>query len=187
MTVSGHVYEVAGWSAGEVWVDGDRLVAHDLPVWRRASESGHGGRGEPHPPAPLGGASSPLGTLAGKPSRNCAELVPSLCRRFARHLTGKRSAYDDVELDDTWCTPFQAALLQALRGVPWGDVVSYGELAALAGRPRAARAAGAFCAGNRYALVVPCHRVVSADSIGGYGSSGVDTKRRLLRLEGVEL
>jgi methylated-DNA-[protein]-cysteine S-methyltransferase len=120
-------------------------------------------------------------------SRDSADSVPSLCQRFARHLAGERLSYDDVDVDDTWCTPFQASLLDALRGVPWGDVVSYRELAVMAGRPRAARAAGAFCANSRLALVVPCHRVVAADTIGGYGSSGIATKRRLLRLEGVEL
>ena len=71
--------------------------------------------------------------------------------------------------------------------MPRGEVVSYGELAALAGRPGAARAAGAFCAANRFALVVPCHRVVAAHGIGGYGTPGVDVKRRLLALEGVVL
>ena len=84
-----------------------------------------------------------------------------------------------------WATPFQRALAEALRADPRGEVVSYGELAALAGRPRAARAAGAFCATNRFAFIVPCHRVVAADGIGGYGSTGVGVKRRLLALEGV--
>jgi len=63
----------------------------------------------------------------------------------------------------------------------------YGELAALAGRPGAARAAGTFCAQNRFALVFPCHRVVSSTGIGGYGSAGLGLKRRLLALEGIEL
>ena len=71
--------------------------------------------------------------------------------------------------------------------VLWGEVASYGELAALAGRPSAARAAGSFCADNRYALIIPCHRIVAANGIGGYGSAGVEIKRRLLALEGVAL
>jgi methylated-DNA-[protein]-cysteine S-methyltransferase len=54
----------------------------------------------------------------------------------------------------------------------------------LAGRRRATRAADTFCAENRFSLFVPCHRVVSANGIGGYGSLGVDYKRRLLTLEG---
>jgi methylated-DNA-[protein]-cysteine S-methyltransferase len=78
-------------------------------------------------------------------------------------------------------------LVAAIRRVPWGEVVSYGELAALAGRPGAARAAGTFCAENALQLVLPCHRVVAANGIGGYGPSGVGLKRRLLTLEGLEL
>jgi methylated-DNA-[protein]-cysteine S-methyltransferase len=113
--------------------------------------------------------------------------VPDLCQRVARHLGGEPTGYDELELDLTWCTDFQQALLETLRAVPWGEVVSYGELAALAGRPGAARAAGSFCAGNRFALVVPCHRVVGAYGIGGYGPSGVGLKRRLLALEGVTI
>jgi methylated-DNA-[protein]-cysteine S-methyltransferase len=72
----------------------------------------------------------------------------------------------------------------ALRRVPFGETVTYGELAALAGHPNAQRAAGTFCAGNRFPLFVPCHRVVAADGLGSYGSLGVDYKRRLLALEG---
>jgi methylated-DNA-[protein]-cysteine S-methyltransferase len=113
--------------------------------------------------------------------------VTDLCRRFAEHLAGRRASYDDVIVDESGLTAFQCDLLHALRAVPWGEVVSYGELAALAGRPRAPRAAGTFCAENQWSLVVPCHRVVSRDGIGGYGPSGVSLKRRLLALEGVEL
>ena len=92
-----------------------------------------------------------------------------------------------MAIDVDWATPFQRVLVDALRTVPRGEVVSYGELAALAGRPGAPRAAGALCAANRFAFVVPCHRVVAAHGIGGYGSAGAEVKRRLLALEGVEL
>jgi methylated-DNA-[protein]-cysteine S-methyltransferase len=92
-----------------------------------------------------------------------------------------------VELDlDGW-TPFQLSVAAALRTVPRGEVVTYGELAALAGYPGAARAAGTFCARNRFAIVVPCHRVVGADGLGSYGSLGLGYKRRLLELEGAAL
>ncbi len=114
-------------------------------------------------------------------------FVPDLCRRFAEHLGGTATRYGDVRVDESGLTAFQRALLHALRAVPWGEVVSYGELAALAGRPAAARAAGAFCSENQLSLVVPCHRVIASDGIGGYGSSGVGLKRRLLVLEGVTL
>jgi methylated-DNA-[protein]-cysteine S-methyltransferase len=80
---------------------------------------------------------------------------------------------------------FQRAVTDALRAVPRGEVVTYGELAALAGRPNAQRAVGTYCAHNRFGLVVPCHRVVAAAGIGSYGETGVAYKRRLLELEGV--
>ncbi len=107
--------------------------------------------------------------------------------RLQAYFAGERVSFADVRLDLGWCTPFQRALAAALRRVPWGTVVTYGELAALAGRPRAARAAGSFCAESRFAIVIPCHRVVAAGGIGGYGSLGLGYKRRLLALEGVEL
>ena len=115
-----------------------------------------------------------------------------LCRRFDAHLSGAPVAYDDVIVDESMLTGFQRELLARARAIEWGEVVTYGGLAALAGRPRAARAAGSFCAGNRLSLVVPCHRVVAAGraepyEIGAYGSSGVRLKRRLLALEGTVL
>ena len=103
------------------------------------------------------------------------------------HLGGVVTSYDEIPIDMTWATPLQRDLTAVARAIPWGEVVSYGELAALAGRPGAARAAGSFCAENRFSLIVPCHRVVAANGIGGYGAAGLELKRRLLALEGVHL
>ena len=116
-----------------------------------------------------------------------AEGAHPLVPRLQAYFAGERVSFADVPADLEWCTPFQRELAAALRRVPWGSVVTYGELAALAGRPGAARAAGSFCAQNRFAIVIPCHRVVGAGGIGGYGSLGLGYKRRLLALEGVEL
>jgi methylated-DNA-[protein]-cysteine S-methyltransferase len=84
---------------------------------------------------------------------------------------------------------FPRALYELLsRDVPFGETVSYGELAEMAGHPGAARAVGNAMSRNPLPIVVPCHRVVAAGGrIGGYGPSGVGTKRMLLTLEGVEL
>jgi methylated-DNA-[protein]-cysteine S-methyltransferase len=106
--------------------------------------------------------------------------------RLRRYFAGEPVAFDDVEVELESPTPFQLALAEALRSVPRGHVVTYGELAALAGRPGAARAAGTFCARNAVPLFVPCHRVVAAGGIGPYGSLGVGYKRRLLALEGYD-
>ena len=112
---------------------------------------------------------------------------PPVVRRLQRYFGGKRDDFTDVEIDLDWCTPFQRAVAETLRAVPYGEVVTYGELAALAGYPNAQRAAGTFCAHNRLALIVPCHRVVSAGGLGSYGSLGEAYKRRLLELEGVRI
>lgn len=73
----------------------------------------------------------------------------------------------------------------ALAKVPHGRTVTYGQLAELAGRPRAARAAGSACATNPLPLLVPCHRVLPASGgLGNFGFLGPRYKRRLLELEG---
>jgi methylated-DNA-[protein]-cysteine S-methyltransferase len=82
---------------------------------------------------------------------------------------------------------FHGACARELRKVPRGEVITYGELAARAGRPRAARAAGTFCARCDLAPFLPVHRVVSVSGIGGWGAHGTEVKRRLLELEGVSL
>jgi methylated-DNA-[protein]-cysteine S-methyltransferase len=122
---------------------------------------------------------------AGAPPEDAASHP--LADRVLAYFRGQRVSFEDVELEAEWATPFQEQIAEALRGVPWGEVVTYGELAALAGRPNAPRAAGTFCAENNFPLVVPCHRVVSSSGLGGYGSLGAEYKRRLLALEGVEL
>lgn len=147
-------YEIPGWGVGELYLDGARLLYHELP-------------------------------RAGEPPARAARHP--LVRRVHAYFRGEPVAFDDVELDLEWMTPLQRALADALRAVPRGEIVSYGELAALAGRPRAPRAAGTFCAENRFPLVVPCHRVVAAGGPGSYGSLGLEYKRRLLALEGVTL
>ena len=111
--------------------------------------------------------------------------APPLHGRLAAYFAGERAGFDEIELDLEGCTPFQLAVVGALRAVPWGETVTYGELAALAGHPNAHRAAGSVCARNRFPIVVPCHRVVAAGSLGRYGDLGVSYKRRLLAHEGV--
>ena len=104
-----------------------------------------------------------------------------LAERLREFFAGGEDDFADVELE--FDDGFYGDCQHVLRAVPRGEVVTYGELAALAGRPGAARAAGTFCARNRLAPFVPCHRVVGAEGLGGYGSLGLEYKRRLLQLE----
>src|SRR4051794_22165418 len=107
----------------------------------------------------------------------------ALARRLTAFFAGDPDDFADVPLriDDG----FYGDCARALRSVPRGEVVTYGELAALAGRPGAARAAGTFCARCDLAPFLPVHRVVAANGIGSWGELGTDYKRRLLELEGV--
>jgi methylated-DNA-[protein]-cysteine S-methyltransferase len=100
------------------------------------------------------------------------------------YFAGEDVPLTDVPVDLEYDSPFFTRCAEALRAVPRGEVVTYGELAALAGAPGAARAAGTFCARNRLGLFIPCHRVVAAGGLGSYGSLGLAYKRRLLELEG---
>ena len=163
-------YAVPGWGSGELWTQGGVVLAHDFTFDPSRGGSARDGRPTPSP------GRSVL-------HREQVDLV----ERFAAFLTGEPVQFEDVELELEWATPLQGALVRTLRAVPRGEVVTYGELAALAGAPGAARAAGSFCATNRFAFVVPCHRVVAAHGIGGYGAAGIEVKRRLLALEGVRL
>src|SRR4051812_32030723 len=95
-----------------------------------------------------------------------------LAVRLGAVFAGGPEAFADVELELE--DGFYGDCARALRNVPRGEVVTYGELAALAGRPGAARAAGTFCARNHLSPFVPCHRVVAAGGIGSYGNLGVD-------------
>jgi O-6-methylguanine DNA methyltransferase len=175
-------YDADGWGVGELWLEGTRLVWHELP--RRSREPGvpHPGWGSNPPPSES--------TIPANGARVRPEGVPEvelLVHRFERYFAGDAVSFADVEVDGEEWTPFQQDVAAALRDVPYGEVVSYSDLARSAGYPRAQRAAGTFCAGNRFALVVPCHRVVGSRGIGSYGSLGIDYKRRLLALEGVTL
>ena len=82
-------------------------------------------------------------------------------------------------------TPFRLKVWQALQNIPYGQTISYGELAQWIGQPTASRAVGGANHHNPISIIVPCHRVIAADgAIGGYGG-GLALKRTLLQLEGV--
>lgn len=80
-------------------------------------------------------------------------------------------------------TPFQVSVWKGLMQIPYGQVISYSELAKRIGRSNSARAVGNAVGANPIPIIVPCHRVVSSRGLGGY-SSGIEIKKMLLRLEG---
>jgi methylated-DNA-[protein]-cysteine S-methyltransferase len=105
-----------------------------------------------------------------------------LSRRLGAFFAGSPDDFRDVPLriDEG----FYGDCARVLRTVERGQVITYGELADLAGRPRAARAAGTFCARCELAPFLPVHRVIASNGIGNWGSLGVEYKRRMLEIEG---
>jgi methylated-DNA-[protein]-cysteine S-methyltransferase len=192
-------YTARDWGVGEVWFEGRRLVWHELPRAKeqtsdgRASSLGTRARARVTPTHSEGGADRPppsrstLPRQARRGANGSAPIAEEFVHRLETYFAGDRVRFDDVTIEVEGWTQFQLDVMQALRRVPYGEVVSYSDLARLAGYPRAQRAAGTFCAHNRFGIVVPCHRVVGANGIGSYGSLGVAYKQRLLALEGVTL
>jgi methylated-DNA-[protein]-cysteine S-methyltransferase len=120
-----------------------------------------------------------------KPPANVRKVIGEL----RRYLAGGQASFDAVAVDLDHATPFTRRVYEALRRTRPGETVSYGELAARAGRPGAARAVGQAMAKNPLPLVVPCHRVLAhGGKAGGFSSwGGTVTKAKLLELEGVKL
>ena len=150
-------YDAPGWGVGEVWLDEDGRVFH--------SEL-------PRPRR--------LSRL-----RAGSEAAQTLILRLQGFFAGDAVSFADVPLAIS--DGFYGDCARALQTVPRGEVVTYGELAALAGRPGAARAAGTFCARCELAPFLAVHRVVAANGLGSWGELGLDYKRRLLELEHVAL
>ncbi|MFJ5994512.1 methylated-DNA--[protein]-cysteine S-methyltransferase [Streptomyces sp. NPDC092370] len=112
-------------------------------------------------------------------------LLAEAIHQFEAYFAGTRRGFD-LPLDWSLISGFNREVLRQLTsGVPYGTVVGYGDLAARVGQPGAAQAVGTAMGANPLPVVVPCHRVVeSGGGIGGFGG-GLETKRRLLALEGV--
>ncbi len=119
-----------------------------------------------------------------QPHRSSERAGPAV-QQLEEYVAGKRKAFE-LPVDLGGCSDFQRKVLQAATEVPRGRLATYGEIAARIGAPRAARAVGQALARNPVPIIVPCHRVVASDgSLTGYsGGAGVETKAKLLRLEG---
>lgn len=126
------------------------------------------------------------GTLDVQTQQNCGAPIVTCVERY---LDGYPVDLCGILVAMPAYTVFQSAVLRAARSIPRGSTCTYAELAALAGRPAAARTAASVMRNNPFPLVIPCHRVIAAgDRIGGFmgKSSGweIELKRQLLAMEG---
>jgi O-6-methylguanine DNA methyltransferase len=123
------------------------------------------------------------GRRRAQPAAKASPALRGALAQMQRYLSGQARGFClALSLRGT---PFQMRVWRALQKVPYGSTISYAQLAARAGHPRAARAVGAAMAANPLPLVVPCHRVVASRGLGGY-SPGLAWKRWLFALEGIE-
>ncbi len=104
-----------------------------------------------------------------------------------KYFSGKPVDFSKLKVDFSNHTPFFRDICRVAQSIPYGELRTYGELAAMIGRKGAARAVGRVMAANPLPIIIPCHRVVSSDgSLTGYSASGgLETKKRLLVMEGV--
>lgn len=109
------------------------------------------------------------------------DKASDLAEEIVLHLE-KGAPCPEAELDMSSCTAFQTEIYSLVRSIPRGRTMTYGEVAAQARRPGAARAVGRAMASNPFAVLVPCHRVVGRKGSGGY-FWGKEMKEKLLRLE----
>ena len=111
-------------------------------------------------------------------------LTRCAAAQLVEYFAGQRREFD-LPVDFGKQSPFSLDILNCLAGVPYGEILSYGSLAALGGHPHAARAVGRVMAANPIPIIVPCHRIVGANGkMTGYsGGDGVPTKEWLLAFE----
>ncbi len=114
-----------------------------------------------------------------------SEVIKKAVQQLDEYFAGKRKEFDVPLLFAG--TDFQEKVWKELLNIPFGKTVSYGEIARRIGVPNAVRAVANANGANSMSIFVPCHRVIGSDhSLTGYGG-GIETKRRLLELEGISV
>jgi O-6-methylguanine DNA methyltransferase len=106
----------------------------------------------------------------------------NMAHELELYFDGRLSEFE-TPIDLSEGTPFQKSVWKKLLDIPYGETATYGEVAEGVGRPGAARAVGNAVGANPIPIVIPCHRVLASNGLGGY-SSGIDIKKVLLRVEG---
>ncbi len=125
-----------------------------------------------------------LEPFGGGSPRGSSNLLRKAVKQLGEYFQGKRRVFE-IPLRFHG-TEFQCKVWEELRRIPYGKVITYGELARRLGNPKAARAVGGANGCNPIPIIVPCHRVIATgERLGGFGS-GIDIKKRLLHLEGVD-
>jgi len=130
----------------------------------------------------IDGVYLPNSNLPVRECRECSVMVRA-ARQIDEFLTGKRTSFD-LPLK-TEGTDFQKSVWDELCNIPYGETASYSDIAKRIGRPGAYRAVGNACSANPIPLIIPCHRVISSNGLGGF-AGGLALKKKLMSIEGIE-
>jgi methylated-DNA-[protein]-cysteine S-methyltransferase len=128
-----------------------------------------------------GGRLKGLHLTNARPTGTSRDPIVRELRAFFR---GDRKDLRDIPVDLSDATEFERQVYAATRCIPFGKVATYGQIAKAIGKPNAQRAVGQALGKNPISIVIPCHRVVASDSLGGF-TGGLHWKKKLLRFEGV--
>lgn len=122
------------------------------------------------------------------PGSKPSEITVGAAQSLQRYFDGERIDFGDIPVVLAGMTPFRQKVLNTIRGLHFGEIRSYGQVAELCGSPHASRAVGGALASNPVPIIIPCHRVIAADGrLTGFSApGGEETKRALLMMEGIE-
>lgn len=113
--------------------------------------------------------------------------ISLLCKDLLKYVNGKKVDFSDYELNLSHLTEFERQVLNETRKIPYGETITYSELASRIGKPGASQAVGKALSKNPYPIVIPCHRVVSKKGLGGFGGGfnpqKLNEKKNLIELE----
>ena len=125
---------------------------------------------------------------ARESARESSPLTEQAAMMLKSYFKGEMQLFDAIPVDLSGLTEFRARILLLIRAIPYGEVRSYSDVAAMAGAPRAARAIGGAMAANPVPIIIPCHRIVASNGrLTGYSApGGLNIKRMLLRMECAE-
>jgi methylated-DNA-[protein]-cysteine S-methyltransferase len=121
-----------------------------------------------------------------KEAKKVETIYPELTKAIIDYYNGTYVNFEMLKFTLNWenLTDFSIRVLKACKNIKIGQTVTYGQLAEMAGSPRAARAVGSVMAANRWPLIVGCHRVIRSDGvIGNFSFCGSETKKKMLELE----
>ena len=127
------------------------------------------------------GASRPLAPVKNPRQEKPSKVIALAIKQLGQYFSGRRKRFNIPYMMAG--TPFQESVWKSLMDIPYGKSISYADIAAMAGHPKAVRAAANACGDNAISIIIPCHRVIGSDTgLTGYGG-GLGVKRYLLDLE----